>query len=239
MVATGYSTSEESDCQLLDVTDAENICLDLPPYPVPMYTGTGGIVSGVPMICGGDPLDPSGGYFHSDCYIFNITSYSWSHLTNMNVERSGMASVALDGALWVAGGYTSNGGSEDDSTEFVYLNGTVLPGPTLPSARDDHCMVTLHDGRIMIMGSDGGTTDQKNTIIYDPISGNFSNVPSLLFDRKRSGCALLYSVKHDNRPIVMAAGGSNSYTAEVFDYSLAGTEWEQSKQMIYLQSFNF
>ena len=38
------------------------------------------------------------------------------------------------------------------TTELVYPNGTVTPGPTMPNTVWDHETVALHDGRFMIIG---------------------------------------------------------------------------------------
>ena len=38
------------------------------------------------------------------------------------------------------------------STELVSQDGTISYGTPLPAARYGHCMVTLHDGRVMILG---------------------------------------------------------------------------------------
>ena len=39
------------------------------------------------------------------------------------------------------------------STEFIYKSGSVIQGPNLPLPRHGHCMVKLHDGKIMILGA--------------------------------------------------------------------------------------
>ena len=224
LVATGFGETETDHCQIIDVTDTTKVCMEMPSYPSQMYTGTGRIVSDDIIICGGKPI---GAKFQSSCYTFNVSSYSWVFLSDMMVERSQMTSAVLNGALWITGGYTSNGGSEDASTELVYPNGTVLPGPTLPSARDDHCMVNLHDDTIMILGSDGGTTDKKNSIVYDPFTDVFSTTSPMLYDRKRAGCALFQSSLHGNRPVVLVVGGEHTNTAELFDYT-SSSGWEES-----------
>ena len=59
--------------------------------------------------------------------------------------------LASKGALWLIGGKWAQNGYHKD-TDMVFLNGTVLPGPTLPTARIDLCAVELHDGRVLIMG---------------------------------------------------------------------------------------
>ena len=59
--------------------------------------------------------------------------------------------LASKGALWLIGGKWAQNGYHKD-TDMVFLNGTVLLGPTLPTARIDLCAVELHDGRVLIMG---------------------------------------------------------------------------------------
>ena len=59
--------------------------------------------------------------------------------------------LASKDALWLIGGKWAQNGYHKD-TDMVFLNGTVLPGPTLPTARIDLCAVELHDGRVLIMG---------------------------------------------------------------------------------------
>ena len=59
--------------------------------------------------------------------------------------------LASKGALWLIGGKWAQNGYHKD-TDMVFLNGTVVPGPTLPTARIDLCAVELHDGRVLIMG---------------------------------------------------------------------------------------
>ena len=39
------------------------------------------------------------------------------------------------------------------STEIVKQDGTIFDGTSLPGARYGHCMVTLRDGRVMILGA--------------------------------------------------------------------------------------
>ena len=39
------------------------------------------------------------------------------------------------------------------STEMVKQDGTISVGTSLPAARYGHCMVTLRDGKVMILGA--------------------------------------------------------------------------------------
>ena len=73
-------------------------------------------------------------------------------------------------------------------------------------------------------------------MFFNPEDNTFAPGPSLLFGRLRCGCALFQSPLHDNRPVVLAAGGDATYfrnpdavgTAEVLDYTNTN-EWQQSK----------
>ena len=93
--------------------------------------------------------------------------------------------------------------------------------------RRGHCAVTLHNGKVLILG-DYHHKNTRNVLIFDPSNNTFTTGPSLLFDRKWSGCALFNSALHAGRPVVLAAGGKLEGTAEVYDYTNADT-WEQSK----------
>ena len=231
MIVTGKSDDlERDDGQIVHINDASKRCQLLQSYPIPLYTGTGNIVSGVPIVCGGEPTDES---YTSQCFMLDTNTSTWIFLSDMSTPRQDVASSSLNGALWVTGGFTNNGAAEDASTEIIYLNGTVRYGPTLPSARDDHCMVTLHNGKVMILGSDGGTTNSKDVIIYDFARNIFQSAPSLLFERKRSACTIFKSTLHGDRPVVLVAGGDDTATAEIYDYTYH-TFWKQSTYELHI-----
>ena len=230
-----YQSAASNDCEVIDIQDTERTCANIPSYPISMWTGSGGIVTGIPVICGGELYDQ--GYeakkMSDTCYAFNITTNSWVLLAKLARQRSDFASAPIKDALWITGGKVRTSvdeviESEDASTEFVHVNGSISPGPNLPSARDHHCMVTLHDNQIMILGSDGGTTDAKNVVIYNPETGTFKSAPSTLYNRNGAGCAVFYSPLHNNRPMVIVAGGRDVSTTEIFDYTHAKT-WEESE----------
>ena len=116
-------------------------------------------------------------------------------------------------------------GSDLDTTEFVYPNGTVTIGPELPSPKRSHCMVTLKDGRIMFVGGNynDGPIAVRDVTVYDPVTRRFTPGPSTIEDRWWSGCALFKSPAHGGRPVVISVGQK----AEVFDYTSASS-WESS-----------
>ena len=88
-------------------------------------------------------------------------------------------------------------------------------------------MVTLHDGKVMILGSDW-YYHHKRVSIFDARSNTFTNGSDLLYERENAGCTVFESPLHENRPVVLSAGGRRQATAEVLDYTKTNT-WEESK----------
>ena len=75
------------------------------------------------------------------------------------------------------------------------------------------------------------SSNLKSTWIVNLTDSSIVAGPSLLFDRQYSACTLFISPMHENRPVVLVAGGggNSSGTVEILDYtdSLAG--WTESK----------
>ena len=104
-------------------------------------------------------------------------------------------------SLFITGGTSRNANGILASSEYVYANGTVESGPDMPVARYGHCMVTLHDGKVMILGSYDPASLHKNVIIMDPATNSFSSGPSLNYVRRDAGCTLFNSALHHGRPV--------------------------------------
>ena len=147
----------------------------------------------------------------------------------MKSKRSSHASTVVNNALFITGGH--DGSSRLATTEYIYANGTFQSGPNLPEARSGHCSVTLHDGRVMILGAWRPSSLWRNVIIMDPADNSFATGPSLNNKRQWAACTLFYSPLHNGRPVVLAAGGRNQATAEVYDYTIAN-QWQTSMHLI-------
>ena len=92
----------------------------------------------------------------------------------------------------------------------------------MPVRKYGGCMVNLQDGRVMVLG---GSNNQKEVLIYDPLSNQFITAPSLVNRRMyvSSGCTIFNSPLYDYRPTILIG----SYqTAEVYDYTTPGAVWE-------------
>jgi len=221
LVATG---SFKDHAQVVDM-NSNNTCTNLKEYPIRMLFASGGVVGGSPTICGGYGDDLySSDENRKECYAYHKSSNAWKLHANMESKRKFHSSVVMNGALWVLGGADIFPNLQ--STEYIYANGTVVAGPNLPSGRFGNCPVTLHDGKVMIIG--GFSSDPLNTmLIFNPNNNSFIQGPSMIHERYYFACTLFYSPMHDNRPVVLSAGGEGQATAEVLDYTTANAVWEQ------------
>ena len=103
-------------------------------------------------------------------------------------------------------------------------------GLDLPEPLFAHCSVTLQDERIMILGG-LPSSNLKLTWIVNLTDSSIVAGPSLLFDRQYSACTLFNSPMHENRPVVLVAGGggNSSRTVEILDYTDSMAVWTESK----------
>ena len=94
-------------------------------------------------------------------------------------------------------------------------------------------MATLFDGRVIILG--GGTTGQspdqgqRNVWIYDPIDESFTPGPEMGNAYYAHACALFKSAFHNNREVVLVAGGASDDRTQLWDYQTEGSKWITSK----------
>ena len=231
-MASGSGDGDFQDYSQVVDMKSTNSCPNLNSYPLKMSAATGGLVNGSPVICGGygRANGESSDNSQSSCYSFDTLSQAWTLLAEMNTKRYYPSSVVTNKGLWVTGGM-NNGGHYLASTEYIYINGSVINGPNLPSARYGHCMVTLPDGNILIMGG-YPSSNYRSTSIFNPEDKSFSQGPSLIHIRAYPACTIFFSTKHGNRPVVLVAGGNWQSTAEILDFSNPNVNtWEASKHI--------
>ena len=224
LVATGSSDTDK--CQVFDVSSS-NSCANLPSYPYSMRYGAGGVINNVPIICGG--YRSSGSPRQTDsCYRFNKESNTWNLHCTMTSRRSQHAASVIQDALFISGGL--EGSSLLASTEFIHADGSVTSGPNLPVARYGHCMVTLHDSKVIIIGGYPSSLNQ-NVLVFNQADNSYTTGPSMSYERRHSACTLFHSDLHNGRPVVLAAGGYGQATAEVYDYTNSN-QWQTSIHLI-------
>jgi len=221
LVVGGWDGGPKDYSQVIDMSTTES-CSNLDPYPTKIWVATGGFVSGSPMICGG--TTSSTFYTQSSCHKYERSSNKWTFVANMNSKRVSASSSLTNKGTWITGGRDELS-NQLDTTEFISPDGIVSDGPKLPSPRSNHCMVTLHDGKVMIIG---GIYQEKSTIVYNPDDNSFSSGPSVIQKRRESGCTIFRSAMHNNRNVVLVAGGMGQSTAEILDYTnLNANSWEE------------
>ena len=127
------------------------------------------------------------------------------------------------------------------STEIIYQNGTIIPGPkNMPEPRARHCSLLQEDGKILIMGGVGNnqrnlkisSTAVKTVTIFDPATSTYDTGPDMLEFRKNFACTQFLSQKHSGRTVILSAGGlldAGDATAELWDYTSPQATWERSK----------
>ena len=64
------------------------------------------------------------------------------------------------------------------STEIIHLNGTITIGTPLPAIRAGHCMVTLNQNEILIIGG-YPPRNKKQTMFYNIKSKTFNKVVTI------------------------------------------------------------
>ena len=114
-------------------------------YPIATLGAIGGLIEGIPIICGGS----ISAYTSNKCYT--ITSKKSDQDVTMSTLRSNAAGVVINGStLWITGGKDHNANALL-SSEFIQLNRT-MPGPNLPIPLAGHTMVNIDDLTMFIGG---------------------------------------------------------------------------------------
>ena len=202
--------------QVVDLVTGEP-CSDLASYPFRYWQGAGVLLENTPVICGGIK-----GYQSDQCRFYDKASNTWELLAYMVTPRVYFGAAIFKGALWVTGGKKSNIGTE--TTEIIAPDGTVTAGPTLPTRRYAHCMVVLNNNEFMMVGGNCGPA--RNSRTYNATSGTFTDGPSTLHDRYYAPCSIFQSKFHNDRQVVLVAGGEDDPgTAELLDFSQENAQW--------------
>ena len=135
-----------------------------------------------------------------------ISGTAWTALSGtLAHQREESAGVVIKGTnpdeadrLWVFGGFGH--GEADHTSEFVFSNGTIIPGPyPFQYGERGFCMVQLDTGDVLILG---GISTLKKVTRYNPTTGAFTTQQDMNFDKKEFACTVFYSNKHGKKNIL-------------------------------------
>ena len=140
----------EKTIEMIDLSISGNYqCPNWVNYPISIHGAIGGLLEGIPIICGGSNY----AYTSNKCY--KITSKKSDQNVIMSTLRSNAAGVVINGStLWITGGKDHNANALS-SSEFIQLNRT-MPGPNLPIPLAGHTMVNMDNNLTLFIG--GGFT---------------------------------------------------------------------------------
>ena len=138
-MGSGPGVSDLKETEVIDIEHVFNQCKNLSSYPFDIGYTAFGLMNGSPLICGG--YNTTGRT--NQCYIFKEDKFQ--HFTNMKHIRSSAWGIFINrDTFWISGGYDPHFQAQN-TTEFVFLNGTVGPGPNLPAPYARHCKVNLYN----------------------------------------------------------------------------------------------
>jgi len=231
VLVTGYY-DDDNQMEVIDKEGKTTVCSS-GKYPKKVRFATGGVFDENMLICGGkDPVT-------KECHIMG-KDMTWSKHADMKEARHSASSTVIQDYLWVTGG-VDNYSRRLDTTEKIYLNGTVEPGIKLPFAVNSHCMVQHHNS-VYLLGGYDGNRDRKDVLKFLPEMGfTHSVVQPMKHARNGFACGIFNSKFHSNRPIMVAAGGygSGSETGEFWDFTNPTATWQPTGKFPVYEGFEF
>jgi len=186
------------------------------------------LASGKVLVAGGDDVNFN---YLASAELYDPASNTWGTAGPLAKARDGHTATLLrSGQVLVVGGYNNVNGYLASAELYDPINGTWSTTGSMATARGHHTATLLPSGKVLVSG---GTNTLPNTAgalvsaeLYDPISGTWSTVGSLVSKRYAHTSTLLPSGK-----VLVAGGTSNGAalaTAEIFDpvsntWAAAGT----------------
>ena len=211
-----------ANSEVLDLVDDTFSSQNLAPFAKKTWAATGGLVEGIPLICGG--RYNSSNYYDDECY--SITKALTSLVTTMSSKRGYAASVVLEKKLWIMAGY--NGYSYLKSSEYIQISSGSTPGPDLPYAVAGHAAVAWSSTSFSLTGGhDGGYLSK--TFYYHEDNPEWIPGPEMK-QAKYGHAAGLGMDQATNDPYIAVTGGLYSGRLDSVELLYEGeTEWQAGK----------
>ena len=210
----------------MDITNGKTI--KLPDLPRGKAAVTGGMLGGIPLICGG--FDRQQAY--NECHQMaknNISTFN-SHLKS---KRADAATTTKGPSLWVTGGYNNSDGYLK-STEVIQRDGTIVAGPDLPVALDSHTITEIKEDEnelyMVIGGRHSGQYHNSTYYHYKTSNGPWLEGPDLKEARAGHTAGLIFDkVNHTQYTVVVGGHNGSHYLRSMEILKEGSNEWTQGK----------
>lgn len=214
LIATGYPNYQRK-VELVNVDEKVN-CTKSLEFPITVSSASGGMIGGIPTICGGTDLQK--------CY--QLKNGQWEQPFSLHSSRRDAASLVIYGSLIITGGISGN--ETLASTEIITNPDSVKSGGSLNAPLSHHCMV-LFKGEIFVIGGRlADKTERRTTDIYD-IYDNSLNYnrqgPDLNIARRNIACT-----NFQGKIVLVPSYSDTSKEIEVYDPDIE--KWSLSKLSI-------
>ncbi len=219
LVTTGYPRSSETKTTELIPLDPEHSnekCSGpFPPsFPAEVSSATGGLLlaENALVVCGG--IEGEGNGVISDkCYAMTSQNKNHTNQIKMTTPRVYAASIAIDGKLFVTGGYEPKSGGLS-STEYVGPLGGPNAGPDLPVKLYHHCFARLNQTTAFAAsGLISPRVYSRTSYFFDISQESWTTGPDLKIGRTSAACGLVSNLA------IVVGGRSPSVqsTTEILD----------------------
>jgi Galactose oxidase, central domain/Kelch motif len=183
------------------------------PTPETSHHTATALANGPVLITGGTVPSAEGGP-EKTAQLFDPTTGQFSATGVMSDGRTGhTATLLADGKVLIAGGndfFAGSGGTVSTAEVYDPGTGTFAATGSMTVARERHTATALLDGTVLVTGGLYNVARQpfdyqSSAEIYDPASGNFTEVGEMT-DARYAHTATLLSDGN-----VLIAGGTNSF----------------------------
>jgi hypothetical protein len=177
---------------------------------VPLEESAAAAAGGKLYVMGG--FDAAGNSL-STVYVFDGTA--WSRGPSLPLGLDHTAAATLDDHLYLAGGHS---GGADSASVFRLDGGSWTALASMHHARGGHALIAAAGRLYAIGGNTGAATNVAPAEVYDPQSGQWSDLPALPAPRNHVA-GFVYG------PDVCAAGGRAPNTPRVDCFNFESMAW--------------
>ena len=148
-----------------------------------------------------------------DFEVYDRDTGRWSPREPLPVGLERFAMATFDGRVWVAGGYSDEGGPEPSAQVWSYdeAENEWSPEPALPGPKASFSMVEA-DGKLYALGGEDGA---PGMFVFDPEAAGWSAIAAPLRGNRRGAAAI--EMGGEIWLIGGAADGAASALVDVYD----------------------